>query len=82
MKQPVADMVNVVSNNDTINYEAAVLPVFQKNCSPCHFPGGKMYDKLPFDKGETIIQHSTAIIKRIKNETDAAIIKQFVQQHE
>jgi hypothetical protein len=51
-----------------------------KNCSPCHFPGGKMYERLPFDKDTTIINHETGILKRIKGDENA-LIKAFVQQH-
>jgi len=73
---------NIASlNTDTINYKTQVQPILQKNCSPCHFPGGKMYEKLPFDKGETIIGRESGVFKRIKNEEDAAIIRQYMQQN-
>ena len=67
---------------DTINYRTQLQPVFQKNCSPCHFPGGKLYEKLPFDNGATIIDHLTGVLKRIKNEDDSKLIKQYaIQKH-
>ena len=65
---------------DSINFRAQVQPIFEKNCSPCHFPGGKMYEKLPFDKSETIIDHQVVIFKRLKNENDINLIKQYIQQ--
>ena len=40
-----------------------------------------MYEKLPFDKGETIIGRESGVFKRIKNEEDAAIIRQYMQQN-
>jgi hypothetical protein len=39
-----------------------------------------MYQKLPFDKGETIIDHEAGILKRIKEEKDVALIKQYILQ--
>jgi hypothetical protein len=33
---------------------------------PCHFPGGKMYDKLPFDDPDVVASHSEGILRRIK----------------
>lgn len=66
---------------DTTFFKAQVQPLLQKNCSPCHFTGGKMYDKMPFDKGETIISHEAGIVKRFKDEKEAALLKQFIQQN-
>jgi hypothetical protein len=66
---------------DTIDFKTQVQPIFQKNCTPCHFPGGKMYERMPFDKGETIIAFKDKIIKRIKDGQDLALIKQFISQN-
>ncbi len=68
------------SGMDTINFKTQLQPILQKNCSPCHFTGGKMYEKMPFDKGETIINHEAGILKRIKNENELVIFKQFIQE--
>ena len=65
---------------DTIDYRAQIQPILQETCSPCHFPGGKMYGTMPFDKGETIISHEAGILKRIKDEKKVALIKQFITQ--
>lgn len=69
------------SEKGTINFETQVQPILQKNCSPCHFPGGKLFAKLPFDKSETIISHVPGILKRIKKEEEANIIKRFATQN-
>ena len=66
---------------DSISYATQVMPLLQKKCSPCHFPGGKMYEKMPFDKAETIIQHEPSVLKRVKNDNAMAIVKQFLQQN-
>lgn len=66
---------------DTAWFKANLQPLLQKNCSPCHFTGGKMYDKMPFDKGETIISHEAGIVKRFKDEKELAVLKQFLQQN-
>jgi len=64
-----------------IDFEKEIKPIFVKNCSPCHFPGGKMYEKLPFDKDTTIINHSASILKRIKNEEENTLLKEFISQN-
>jgi hypothetical protein len=65
---------------DTIDYQTQIQPILEKNCSSCHFPGGKMYQRMPFDKGETIVGHEAGILKRIKQEKDVALIKQYILQ--
>jgi hypothetical protein len=64
-----------------IGFDKEIKPIFIKNCSPCHFAGGKMYEKLPFDKETTIINHSAAILKRIKNEEENTLLSNFISQN-
>ena len=65
-----------------IVFDKEVKPIFEKHCNPCHFPGGKMYDKLPFDQAATIINHEEGILRRIKEEGEVKTIKQFVSQQQ
>jgi len=74
-------MSATVPGNDTVNFSKQLLPLLQKKCSPCHFSGGKMYEKMPFDNGVTILNHETGIVKRIKDQPAVALIRQFILQH-
>jgi len=65
---------------DTLDFKKDIQPILQKNCSPCHFEGGKMYEKLPFDKGETIANHEAGAMKRFSEKKEASLIKQFIDQ--
>jgi len=65
---------------DTIHFTSQIQPILVKNCSPCHFTGGKMYERMPFDKDTTIINHQTGILKRIKGEENL-LIKTFIEQN-
>jgi hypothetical protein len=65
---------------DTINFSSQIEPILVKNCSPCHFTGGKMYERMPFDKDTTIINHEAGVLKRIKGEENL-IIKAFIRQN-
>ena len=71
----------VLTTSDTVNYKAQVLPILQKKCTPCHFPGGKMYERMPFDNSQTIISHEAGVLKRFKDDQEIALIKQFIQQN-
>jgi hypothetical protein len=76
------DKANSVASEskEVVNYKTEVLPILQKKCSPCHFEGGKMYEKMPFDNSVTILNHEAGILKRIKDQPEADIVKQFVLQ--
>ena len=70
----------VTFSKDTIDFTSQVQPILVKNCSPCHFTGGKMYEKMPFDKDTTIINHEKGILKRIKGDENL-VLKTFIQQN-
>ena len=65
---------------DTIHFSSQIQPILVKNCSPCHFTGGKMYERMPFDKDTTIINHEAGVLRRIKGEENL-FIKTFIQQN-
>ena len=71
--------VTASSNIDTLYFQSKVLPVLKKNCSPCHFPGGKMYSRMPFDQPTTIISHETGALKRFKDRDELIIVKNFIE---
>ena len=64
-----------------INFSKEIQPILQTRCSPCHFTGGKMYAKMPFDKAETILTHQPGVLRRIKEDPDAQKIKDFFRQN-
>jgi len=66
--------------SDTIEFTTQIKPILVSHCSPCHFTGGKMYGRLPFDKDTTIVGHEEAVLRRIKDEKENALIKQYIQQ--
>jgi hypothetical protein len=69
-----------ITLEDTIHFTSQIQPILVKNCSPCHFTGGKMYERMPFDKDTTIINHEAGILRRIKGEENL-IIKTFIDQN-
>jgi hypothetical protein len=62
------------------DFDADIKPIFQARCQPCHYPGGKVYDKLPFDKPTTITKLGTKVFTRIKDEKEQALIREFLAQ--
>ena len=79
-KKPTGMTVQkAIALEDTIHFTSQIHPILVKNCSPCHFTGGKMYERMPFDKDTTIINHQAGILKRVKGEENT-LIRSFIQE--
>jgi hypothetical protein len=63
-----------------IDFDTQIKPIFVSKCMPCHFQGGQMYDRLPFDRPETIRKLGTRLFTRIKEENDRRLIEDFLSQ--
>ena len=63
-----------------IDFDTQLKPIFKSKCMPCHFSGGQMYDRLPFDKPETIRKLGTRLFTRIKEENDRRLIEDFLNE--
>ncbi len=50
-----------------------VRPVLAQRCAPCHEPGGRMYERMPFDDPETIRGHRDGVLRRLKGDDRAAV---------
>jgi hypothetical protein len=59
-------------------FASDVKPILQSRCQPCHFQGGQMYEKLPFDKPETITRLGTKLFTRIRDENQQRVILDFL----
>ncbi|HEV7240216.1 MAG TPA: hypothetical protein VGQ36_13335 [Thermoanaerobaculia bacterium] len=63
-----------------VEFVRDVQPILEKRCQPCHFPGGTMHAKLPFDKPETIHKLGTKLFTRIKKDDEQAVLRAFLAQ--
>lgn len=63
-----------------VDFARDVRPIMESRCQPCHFTGGRMYDRLPFDEPETIRELGERLFTRIKTENEQAVIRQFLAQ--
>lgn len=68
----------VASTAKKPDFATQIKPIFQARCQPCHFPGGKVYERLPFDKPETITRLGTKLFTRIKDEKEQRLIREFL----
>jgi len=63
-----------------VDFDTQLKPIFKSKCMPCHFSGGQMYDRLPFDRPETIRKLGTKLFTRIKEAEDRQLIDDFLTQ--
>lgn len=63
-----------------VDFAAQVLPLLQQKCSPCHFQGGRMYDRLPFDQEGTIRVLGTQMFSRLRDPLDQELIRTYLEQ--
>jgi hypothetical protein len=57
-----------------VEFDHDVRPILEARCQPCHFQGGRMYERLPFDREETIHRLGTRLFTRIKSEDEQRVI--------
>jgi len=75
---PETPMDSLVPPVMKLDFNTDIKPIFQARCQPCHFQGGQVYDKMPFDKPETIRRLGTKLFTRIKDEKERAVIREFL----
>ncbi|MBV9927604.1 MAG: hypothetical protein JOZ96_21480 [Acidobacteria bacterium] len=63
-----------------VDFNTQVRPLLESKCSPCHFTGGTMYARLPFDRPETIEKLGTKLFTRIRDEKEQRLIRDFLAQ--
>jgi hypothetical protein len=63
-----------------VDFDTQVRPILESRCTPCHFEGGTMYQRLPFDKPETIKTLGTKLFTRIKDDKEQRLIRDFLAQ--
>ena len=63
-----------------IDFATQIRPIFESSCQPCHFNGGTMYQRLPFDRPETIKSLGTKLFTRIQDENKRRLIREFLSQ--
>jgi hypothetical protein len=47
-------------------FRSHVQPILERRCTPCHFPGGQMYDRLPFDRAAVVRSKPEPLLRRLK----------------
>lgn len=65
---------------EQVDFTKEIRPILEAKCQPCHFPGGKMHGKLPFDQPATVVTLGDKLFSRIRNEHSRAAIRRFLAE--
>ena len=74
--QPTAIAASVTPAR--VGFDREIRPILVARCSPCHFTGGTMYEKMPFDKAATIHTLGDKMFTRIKDEKEQTLLRAFL----
>lgn len=62
-----------------VTFNADIAPLLAAKCQPCHFKGGKVFDKLPFDQYKTVAKIAPRLHTRLKGE-DEHLVARWIEQ--
>lgn len=80
--QPANSKTSSEQAKATVDFPTQVKPMLEGRCKPCHFSGGALYQRLPFDRPETIKKLGTKLFTRIKDEKERQLIRDFLAQEQ
>lgn len=63
-----------------VDFQTQIRPILEARCRPCHFEGGVMHERLPFDRPETIHTLGEKLFTRIRDEQEQALLRSFLAQ--
>jgi hypothetical protein len=67
------------SVSESVDSFQPVKAVLGRTCAPCHNPGGKMYERLPFDQPEVVRTNHEGIIRRLSAEDKLVLEKWLLE---
>jgi hypothetical protein len=65
---------------EAVSFDASVKPLLARTCTPCHVPGGRMYERMPFDRPEVVFAHKEGVLRRMKNPDDRQVLERWFAQ--
>ena len=62
-------------------FKSKISPLLMSRCSPCHAPGGKMYERIPFDEEKAVRDHKDGVLRRLKGEDKETVEAWLARGH-
>jgi len=80
-ESPLSEAISSDPGSTRIDFTTQVRPILAR-CQPCHFSGGTMYERLPFDRPETVTKLGEKLFTRIQSDNERKIIREFLDQNQ
>lgn len=77
---PPGSSVAPAATDAAPDFSITVAPILSARCAPCHVPGGRMYERLPFDDGDTVAENRAGVLRRLKGDDRAAVESWLAQR--
>ena len=61
-----------------VTFRDSIAPLLKEKCAPCHFKGGKVFDRYPFDQYETVRKLGKRLNTRLKD-ANADLLSQWIK---
>lgn len=82
-KKARVSQLKISAGKDTSSFVQNIEPILIQNCSPCHFPGGKVFSKMPFNVPLTIVGlKKDRVLMRIKNEGQKELVRKYIESNQ
>jgi hypothetical protein len=65
---------------ERLEFARDVLPILEQRCTPCHFPGGVMHERLPFEAEGTSRVLGTKLFTRLRKPEDQVVVRAWLEQ--
>ena len=65
--------------DSAVTFTNSIAPLLKTNCSPCHFPGGTVYEKYPFELYETAFTLRTKLGTRLKEPDLQSLLARWLE---
>ena len=62
-----------------VSFEASIQPLLARRCTPCHVPGGRMYERMPFDDPDVVRNHREGIARRLKDPEEKRLLERWLE---
>jgi hypothetical protein len=80
LRMALALTASTTTSSKPVDFEKQIQPILEAKCQPCHFAGGKMYAKRPFDRPATIVDLGEKLFTRIKDDDQRKLIRTFLAE--
>jgi hypothetical protein len=62
---------------NSVTFTDRIAPLLREKCSPCHYEGGKVFDRYPFDQYDTVRKLGKRLNTRLKGQ-DAELVTRWI----